>query len=543
MNIADLFATLRITPDQRSFDAADRLLEGVKTALSAIATVAGAHVLAGMIEDTVELGSHINDLAQSTGVTTDTLQEMGYAAKLNSSDMDSMASALGKLQNNMHAAAGGGKEQIEAFGKLGVRVTDTAGKLRPVEDVFEDIAINQTKVTNAAEKGVAIFGTLGKSGRALIPTMNDIAQKGMKNIIEEVHALGGVITEEGIAALDEFGDTQDKVKTGLIGLRNQAVVALLPTIQKLADKFLEWIKVNRVLITQKLSTVLEVLVKVLEYVATGVGYVVQALEFLDKHALAVKVSVLGLAAAMLVFKTGSIAAAIASGAAWTLANLPLVLLAALLTAAYLLVEDLIVGFQGGNSVLKEWFKQRGYDWDEFQKTVERVAGAVRDAFKAAFDFIEEKMDGIIGDTIKGTLAILNKLTGGKDSVLDNPNNPANQTKARRDADEVNRFLSTRPLQDPAHSSEQTDLITLRARGQLSDKEFDQRYLGSAGSPYAAGPQDDIGTPITVTGPTVNINVNGNGKSDRELAQELYDKIHEHDQENLNRAYTAVGGKP
>lgn len=412
MNVADLFATLRITPSQQSFDAADKLIDGVKSALVGLAAYAGVHALAGMVADTVELGSHINDLSQSTNITTDTLQELGYVAKLNSSDMDGMAAGLVKLQIAMSKAHDGSKEQIESFSKLGVKVTDTHGKLRPVEDVFEDIAINQSKMTDGAKKLDAGVGVMGKGFKNLVPTMNDVAQKGMANVIAEAHELGAVIDSDAIAALDEFGDTTDKVKFSLTGLRNQAVAALIPTLQKLADGFLDWVKANRQLIVSKLQVVLGLMIKALTWVGKAVLFVVDALMFLDKHSTAVKVAVLGLAAAMLIFKAQSIAAAVASGLAWAVANIPLILLAALMMGLILIVDDVITAFQGGDSVLQKFFEERfGVDLVE---TLTNVAGGIKAAFEAVVDYIVPKIQKIIDDA-REAADLVDDIVNGDDS--------------------------------------------------------------------------------------------------------------------------------
>lgn len=527
MNVADLFATLRIAPNQKSFDAADKLIDGVKSALVGLAAIAGAHVLAGMIEDTVDLGSHINDLSASTGITTDTLQELGYVAKLNSSDMDSMGAALGKLGNNMKAAAAGGKEQEAAFHKLGVKVTDTHGKLRPVEDVFEDISINQRKMTNETEKGANIFATLGKSGRALIPTMNDIADKGMANIIQEAHELGAVMDGEAIAALDEFGDTQDKVKMALQGLRNQAVIALLPTLQELANSFLEWVKANKEMIKLKLQTVLNILIGALKGVATAANVLLKVFEFLQNHWDIIKVSVLGLAAAMAIFQAKSIAAAIASGAAWLVANIPLVLLAALMTGLILIVDDIITAFQGGDSVLQKFFQERfGVDLVD---TLTRVAGGIKAAFIAVVDFLTGKLQALIAFGEKVGKFIYETIHGDTQFQLDEQTSGSKMGALKvRNA----RALITNGMDQKAAARfanlNDDEMNALTTTVTQAPSGIDRAQIGAA--PV---------TTNTVSAP-VTINVDGS-KDPAATAAVVKSAIDDHFQQQLVQAAAGVGG--
>lgn len=531
MNIADLFATLRITPNTKSFDAADRLIDGVKSALVGLAALAGAHVLAGMVQDTVELGSHINDLSASTGVATDTLQELGYIAKLNSSNMDDVGHALGKLGNNMKAAADGGKTQIEAFSKLGVKITDTTGKLRPTEDVFEDISINQRKLTNETEKGAAIFGVLGKSGRSLIPTMNDIADKGMAPLAQEARDLGAVMDSEAIAALDEFGDTQDKVKMGLQGLRNQAVIALLPTLQNLADSFLEWVKANKEMIKLKLQVVLNILIKALQGVATAANIVLKIFSFMQDHWDAIKVGIMGLAAAMVIFQTKSIAAAVASGAAWLVANLPLVFLAAIMTGIILLIDDLITAFQGGDSVIKEWFQSRGYDWDTFSEKVQLVAGAMKAAFEAVFKFLQDKFGWLI-DTVSKAIDLWNSDPDAELAHLQAINDNIDKTIAESKA----AIAAMDARRDPKKEAKM-DAIMTEARGHL-DPEERARYDAKYGVP-SVGAGSPTGSSVVIQAP-VTVHVDGS-KDPALTAAAVRSVVEDHFQQQIVQASSGIGG--
>ncbi len=397
MTIADLFAKLKIDADGKSFDAADKMIGAVKSALLGLAAIAGTKFFVGLVEDTVDLGSHINDLAQSTGITTDTLQELGYAAKLNGSDMDSMAAGLGKLANNMAAAKAGGKEQEAAFRKLGVTVTDVHGKLRPVEDVFEDISIGQRKVTNDTEKGVAIFATLGKSGRALIPTMNDVADKGLANITAEARELGAVIDGETIAALDDFGDQQDRVKTALGGLKNTVVKELLPTLKVMISDLLEWVKTNRKMIAQKIKAVIEGIILAVKVFAKIVSVAANVVSFLADHLGILASGIMAVAAAMIIFKAESVAAALASAAAWLLAALPIVIVAAGLFAIILIIQDLYSWITGGDSVLKDFFGMfKTWIGEKLTALWDSTIGWLIDRFKEFIDYVVEKIEWVWG---------------------------------------------------------------------------------------------------------------------------------------------------
>ncbi len=402
MTIAELVAKLRIKPDQRSFDAADKLIGYLHKAVVGLAAIAGVNFMKGLVEDTVELGGHLNDLAQSAGVPIEPLQELGYAASLNSSSTEELAQALGILSKNMLAATNGGEEQQKMFDRMGVSIRNADGSLRSAQDVFEQLGDHFKSLPDGARKTAEAQEVLGKSGKNLIPTLN-AGSAGLREMAQEARDLGGVISEDGVHALDEFGDAQDKVKFALKGLRNEAVVTLLPELQKLVDSLLGWIKQNRKLLIEKITKAVNLLIRGVKVLATVIGYAIDLFTFLGDHIELVEVAIISLGTALAIFKVASIQAAIASGAAWVVAQLPLILLAVLLAGLILLVEDFITGLEGGDSVLAEFFGQDRLM--AFWETINLIAGGTYAAFKAVFDFLTGKFEylmelgGKIGETL------------------------------------------------------------------------------------------------------------------------------------------------
>jgi hypothetical protein len=114
------------------------------------------------------------------------------------------------------------------------------------------------------------------------------------------------------------------------------------------------------------------------------------IDWMGRHIDLVGVAVVALAGAMLYFKAASIGAAIASGAAWALANLPIILMAVLIGAVILIVEDLYQALTGGKSVLKDLYNAaiEYLGWGD-------IAGGIKAAFTAVFDFLTAKVNWLI----------------------------------------------------------------------------------------------------------------------------------------------------
>lgn len=381
MTIAELFAKLTIKPDKRSFDAADKLLSGIKTALLAIVAVKTGQFFAGMVEDTTELGGKLNDMAIASGTDVESLQELAYAAAQSGGSLEGVNTTLIKLSKNIFEATHGNKEMAKSFARAGIAVRNADGSLRPAEDVLADIGDHLSSMPEGTEKTATAIELLGKAGADQLPWLNENLGK----LRQEAHDLGGVIDADAITALDEFGDTQGRVKTALTGLRNEAVIALLPALQEMATGLLEWVKANRELIKQKLQSVIKFIAGALKMLAKVVGFVIDVIGFLGDHLDLVVVGVLSLVTAIGIFKAASIAAAIASGVAWAIAHLPILLLIAAIAAVILIVEDLYQWFTGGESVLKDLYNSalQYLNWDV-------IAEKIKNAFSAALDWVKQK---------------------------------------------------------------------------------------------------------------------------------------------------------
>jgi len=96
-------------------------ISAVKGQLAAAFTVGAITTL---VSDVVKLGSHFNDLSIRTGISSEELQKLGFAAKLNGATIDDVVGAFQKLSINMAAAKEKGGEAREAFARLGVSLSD-----------------------------------------------------------------------------------------------------------------------------------------------------------------------------------------------------------------------------------------------------------------------------------------------------------------------------------------------------------------------------------------------------------------------------------
>lgn len=376
MILKELFARLGLDIDEGGFNKADNLVGGLKgglVALGAIAAAAGAG-LAAMVMQTVEAADSIDETAQSVGIGTDALQELGYAASFSGMNIESVAHGLTILVRNMKSAADGSKETAAAFAKVGVSIQDANGELRPAEDVLMDLADAIGSMPDSAEKTALSMKFFGKSGAGMIPFLN-AGREGIQELRNEAHELGLVLSEDTVKAGAEADDAMTKLKASLTGLQYSISGPLVSSLKDAAVTVFGWVKANRELVKQRVDKV----VNILKVGAKGLLLVLNAtwvvLGFLIDHWKLLAFILSSVVMAALVMNAGAlwaiatanaaagaagVKAAMQTAAAWVLANAPLIALTGLFLLFFLMIEDVSTALEGGDSLLKTWLG----DWKD-----------------------------------------------------------------------------------------------------------------------------------------------------------------------------------
>lgn len=368
MIVRELFAKLGLSVDAASFAVADHMLGAVKSGLGLLVSgaVKAGEGLAEIVTKTVETAGALNDTSVALGVTTDAIQELGYAAKLNGSSVEGMSDGIRKLSINMAAAASGSEEAAQTFRKLGVQITAN-GKLREADEVFGDLAEKFKAMPDGARKVATAVALFGKSGAALIPTLQ-AGRDGLAELRQEARELGIVLDKDTIAAGDDLGDTWDKLKAAADGLRYSIGGPLLSGFKELLDSMVRWIKANRELIAQRLRSVMRGIAGAIKAVGVGLDLVWRALNFVIARWKLFAALIVGSLAAIAIANAGAvisfialgaaaIGSAIAAAAAWVVAAAPFIALAALIAIVLLALEDLWVFLHGGKSLIGDVGKE------------------------------------------------------------------------------------------------------------------------------------------------------------------------------------------
>lgn len=302
------------------------LLGGAATALTAAA--GGFFAWATSVLDGIDPLAQLN---RETGVAVERIQELGYAASVNGSSADALTGSFREMSKRLgeFVQTGGGPAK-EIIDKLGISVRDAEGNVRSADDVF--LGLSGTLQDMSRSEQANVLDKLGID-QSLIQLVS-LSSEEVGKLTDRARTLG-VVTQEQADSAAAFNDSLTTLKYGMSAIQNSVAVGFAPAMTGLIDRFVTFIEVNGELIQGGLTWLGEVLVAVMG--------------FMERMAPIV----LGVAAAFTIawFATGGFATVLG------LVLSPAVLITAAIVALLLIVDDLIAAFQGGESVIADFFNE------------------------------------------------------------------------------------------------------------------------------------------------------------------------------------------
>lgn len=210
-------------------------------ALAAAGIGIGLSSIASSIREVLEEADRLDELSQQIGVSVETLSELQYIAGRSGIALDELAGGFVRLNRAIVEAASDSEGRVaEAFGRLGVTVTDAAGNIRDTEAVFRDLAEAFQAMPAGAEEGAAALEVFGRSGANLIPLLNEGAD-GIDRLAARAHDLGLVIDGETAEAASVFNDALDDITASMDAIWTVAAAKLAPALAELAQGFADWL--------------------------------------------------------------------------------------------------------------------------------------------------------------------------------------------------------------------------------------------------------------------------------------------------------------
>lgn len=194
----------------RAMSSIDSAVGMAKTALGALGAVSLVAAFAANIKAAIDQADALNKLAQRTGLATETLSQLQYAAKMAGIANDTLSTGIKKLNISIAEGLAGDKAKIAMFQELGIKLTDTSGKAKKADTVLLDMADTFAIAKDGAGKTTIAVGLLGKAGDEMIPMLNG-GRGAVMDLMREADKLGLTIGTDFARQAEEFNDNLERV--------------------------------------------------------------------------------------------------------------------------------------------------------------------------------------------------------------------------------------------------------------------------------------------------------------------------------------------
>lgn len=315
---------------------------------------------------------NLYNLSYETGIAIEKIQELSYSAELMGSTSQAMQASIRSLSATIGNAAQKGSED---FARLGIAVRDANGRVRQADEVLDDVRLRFKQLNLSMSEQRSFASALGIDASLLrMLHQTDDQMAGMMTRAREL----GTLNEKQAEQAEQYSKSLIAQRFAMDGLRRLIAVGFAPELTRLTDGFVGLIERNR------------------EWIIDGVR---NAMSILNDFGEMLK-------RIWPVLAIGAASFLVLSGAMGLLLS-PAVLITAGILALLFIIDDLIVAFKGGKSVIREFFLEF-FNFD-IQPVLQKIVDGflimveeIKKLFKAIWNFIKGMFSGF-GKLIAGDL--------------------------------------------------------------------------------------------------------------------------------------------
>ena len=193
-----------------AFNAVNKSIGKLKTGVVAIgAAVAGASAAFGLWFNKMrDEADRVGKVANQINITAESLQKLQFAAGQGGVSLGKFDKGLQKFSESIGKALAGSKAQAEAFQRLNVDIKDTEGNTKALDQLFLETAQGFKILGESARSASIATKLFGGAGIELLPMLKS-GSESISLLGERLSLVGGVISNEGVPATEEFNDNLD----------------------------------------------------------------------------------------------------------------------------------------------------------------------------------------------------------------------------------------------------------------------------------------------------------------------------------------------
>lgn len=164
--------------------------------------------MADFHKSTMDQTAALVPLAARLKMTTDEVQALQGAAREANVTNEELTKTLFTFNQNVGQAGQGSKSQIEAFEKLGIKILDANGQLRPMTTLLTEAARALLQVDNTSTRAALGAQLLGEKGARLNPLLKELAMP-IADLVDRGKSFGEIVDKEVAEKLDRAKNASD----------------------------------------------------------------------------------------------------------------------------------------------------------------------------------------------------------------------------------------------------------------------------------------------------------------------------------------------
>lgn len=195
----------------------------IASSMAALAGAVSVGAIAAWAEDVIAAASALDDLADATGSTVESLSKLSNIAKVSGADFGTIDAAIKKLAVGMAGVDGETSKAGKALAALGINTRDPAQAMEQLAHTFAQFQDGPEKAAYA----VAIFG---KAGASLLPVLKDIADNAR---------VTGTVTGEMAKEAEKLEKAMRSLSVQAGGFKQSLLGEIVPALNEWIDSTLK----------------------------------------------------------------------------------------------------------------------------------------------------------------------------------------------------------------------------------------------------------------------------------------------------------------
>lgn len=186
----------------------------------------------------------VGDIASRLGVTSNALINLSSIAKDAGVSQETLVNSMTKLQRNIVAAAGGAKQQAEAFAKLGLSAKELAAL--PIDEAMLKVGDALKEVSNQNQRAAIAMDVFGKSGAQLTGFLEQ-GSAAINETAASLDNLGGKITDLDSTNIDTANSSINFLVEAFDKMFMKLAAQIAPIVTEVTEYIIKFAEENDVL--------------------------------------------------------------------------------------------------------------------------------------------------------------------------------------------------------------------------------------------------------------------------------------------------------